>query len=264
MKKIGLYFTLILLMCLLQAHEFWLQPAKHQIKIGQACSLDLQVGEGFEGELWNYTTDRIISFQLHEKELTQDLTSKAKTGKGNNLTLSFEKAGTKLISLETNNAYIELEGKKFNAYLLEDGLFNALSERNEQGILEQKATEYYARNIKTLLQVGKQLDDSYKKNTGMPLEIIPLQNPYRLKKMQPCVFEVIFNGKPLEQAVVKAWHLHEGKVQRYTQFTNAQGKVDFNISPKGKWMISIVTMIPSENPEVEWQSYWGSFTFGWQ
>ncbi len=263
MRGVGLYVILILGICLLQAHEFWLQPAKYQLKVGEACSLDLRVGEGFEGELWEYKADRIISFKLYEKNTTQDLTQKVKLGKGNNLNLAFEEAGTKLISLETNNAFIELEGSKFNAYLLEDGLFNALTIRNEKGLLEQKATEYYARNIKTLLQVGNKLDQSYKKNVGMPLEIIPLQNPYELKKMQRCTFEVIFKEKPLEQAVVKAWHQYKGKIQRYTQLTDAQGRVDFNILPKGEWMISIVTMIASESPQAEWQSYWGSFTFGY-
>jgi uncharacterized GH25 family protein len=97
----------------------------------------------------------------------------------------------------------------------------------------------------------------------MSLEILPSQNPYELKKAQYLDFEVLFQGKPLGKAIVKAWHQEGESVTLNTQISDASGKVRFLVEPKGEWMISIVTMVESKAEEVDWQSYWGSLTFGY-
>jgi uncharacterized GH25 family protein len=264
MKKNWIILGLIVLSVVFQSHEFWLQANKYTLKTNEKCLIDLRVGEGFEGELWDYQTTKIKKFSLFEdSQVSKDLSIQTQVGKGNNLTLSFEKPGTKLIALETNNFFIELEGKKFNSYLLEDGLFNALEYRNEEGLLEKSAKEHYTRNIKMLLNVGNKTSNSYRINTGMSLEILPSQNPYELKKAQYLDFEVLFQGKPLGKAIVKAWHQEGESVTLNTQISDASGKVRFLVEPKGEWMISIVTMVESKAEEVDWQSYWGSLTFGY-
>ncbi|MDO9260920.1 MAG: DUF4198 domain-containing protein [Flavobacteriaceae bacterium] len=264
MKKILLISLIFMLSFLLQSHEFWLQPNKFNLQTGESFSLDIRVGEEYHGALWEYSDSRIINFKVFENSGKIDLTDKAKKGKGNNLTMAFKTPGTKLIALETNSAFITLESKEFNSYLIEDGLLNVLRHRNQMGLLEKNTTENYARNVKTLLNVGNKYDETYRTITGMPLEIIPSTNPYAIDKLTFIEFKVLFNGNPLNEALVSVWHKTNDEVSVKKQWTDTEGNVIFQINPSGKWMISVVTMIPSKEQTVDWQSYWSSLTFGYE
>ena len=264
MKKVVQFLGLILLTLVLQSHEFWLQPSKFILEVEEPFNMDIRVGEEYNGELWNYRENRIIGFYLFDEKGKNDLTKKAKIGEGDNLRMKFDTPGLQLLALETNSAFIELEGPKFNAYLEEDGLDDALAHRSEKGLLDKKASEFYARNIKCLVQVGGVNDDTYSTVVGMPIEIMPLQNPYEIKKEGSMDFEVLFMGKPLEYALVKVWH-KIGKETKMKEFrSNAEGKINVKIQDTGLWMVSSVQMVKSEKQEADWQSYWGSLTFGFE
>ena len=76
-------------------------------------------------------------------------------------------------------------------------------------------------------------------------------------------FKVIFDNKPLHNGLVLAWHKLNGKTTHETLRSDINGQVSFRIDPVGKWMISTVHMIPSNNKkDADWQSFWGSYTFG--
>ena len=45
--------------------------------------------------------------------------------------------------------------------------------------------------------------------------------------------------------------------------SNINGEVKFAIENQGRWMISTVRMIPiTDNSKADYQSFWGSYTFG--
>jgi uncharacterized GH25 family protein len=47
--------------------------------------------------------------------------------------------------------------------------------------------------------------------------------------------------------------------------TNSQGEIAFPVNTSGKWMISMVKMERLfDNPVADWQSYWGSLTWGYE
>lgn len=264
MKKIVQVFGLILLSFGLQSHEFWLQPSTFILDVQEPFGMNIRVGEEYKGELWNYRDKRIVGFYLFDEKGKNDLTKKARKGEGNNLSMKFDTPGLRLLALQTNSAIIELEGPKFNAYLEEDGLDDALAHRREKGLLDEKASEFYARNIKCLVKVGGVNDDTYSTVVGMPIEIIPLQNPYEIEKEGNMDFEVMFMGKPLENALVKVWHKigEETKLKEFR--SDAEGRVKVEIKDTGIWMVSVVQMVLSDNEEADWQSYWGSLTFGFE
>ena len=107
----------------------------------------------------------------------------------------------------------------------------------------------------------------------MPLEIIPVQNPYGLRPGAWAEFRVIFDHKPLANALVRYWTRPVSTVKEQSdvkpkglteeqQRTDAQGRVRFQLRV-GQNMVSLVRMVPTEDTkEADWQSYWGSLTFG--
>ena len=57
----------------------------------------------------------------------------------------------------------------------------------------------------------------------------------------------------------------EGPPPRLIGGRKANGEIVFRVTTKGKWMISTVKMERLiDNPVADWQSYWGSLTWGYE
>lgn len=263
MKKLYISFSLILISSLLAvAHEFWLEPQKFLLKVGERLHLKVFVGENFTGEDLDYTKFKVNKFTHYSPDAETNTSGSINEQKMNDF-LKFDKEGNHLLALNNTNKHIELEAKEFNEYLKEEGLDNVLKWRKENNALDKKGREMYQRCVKTLLKVGDSTNEVYSKNTGMRLELISLQNPYTAS--QSLTFQVLFDNTPVENALLLVWQkgVEKPNVRRFR--TDATGKASFSFNPKGVFMISTVHMVPYTNPaEADWQSYWGSYTFGFK
>ena len=155
MKKIistCLVFALTAIVSL--AHEFWLLPSAWFVQPGQSLKMSLRVGEGFAGEPWEAKVSRVTQFfSVLNKTKTNRLENLQKSGL-DSLWLSFEKPGTQLVCLATNNKFLEMEADKFDAYLQEDGLEHIRQLRQQAGQTSKPSREFYRRESATLIQVG--------------------------------------------------------------------------------------------------------------
>ncbi|MFN8353852.1 MAG: DUF4198 domain-containing protein [Spirosomataceae bacterium] len=246
------------------AHEFWLQPQQFILKTGEKTNIQILVGENFTGEKWPDTKDKIVKLTHYAVGQTDDFLSFVPSSDPKRLhQVTFDKPGNHLIAFNNKNKFIKLEASKFNEYLQTDGLNEAARLRKERKETQKEGREFYQRCVKTLLQVGDIHDDTYKINTGMMLELIPEKNPYVLTPNQTETFTVLFNSKPLSNALVLVWHHQQGKTTLNKLRSNVKGQIQFKVFPQGRWMISVVHMVPfTQTAEADWQSYWGSYTFG--
>jgi uncharacterized GH25 family protein len=268
MKKLKHILCVWLFFAVLQltfAHEFWLMPERFRLKIGEITNVKLLVGEHFKGEDWQKKSERTQEVLQFFGKQKQDLTAAATASGTNDLAVTFAQAGTHLITMRSKNSFIELEAEKFNEYLKEDGIDNILKLREQKGELGKKAREFYQRNVKTLVQVGDETDETYQKEAGMPLEIIPLQNPYRLKPGDKFSVKIMFEGKPLANHAVRTWHKTTAAESPTTEGvirTDGKGTATFVLNAKGNWMVSLVRMVPySDLSQADYQSFWASLTF---
>ena len=261
-KKTTIVLVFSLLSTFLFAHEFWLEPQKFILKVGEKIGFRLFVGEDYHGEKVDFAKFKVEKFTHYTPETERNLNG--------NLTeeqvadfLKFDTEGNHLIAFNNSNKFIELEPKKFNDYLVGEGLESILELRKERNQLETKGREEYQRCAKTLLQVGKKHSDNYKINTGMRLELIPDVNPYESKSKQ-LVFQVLFDNQPLKNALVLVWHKNKSNLTTHQKYrTDADGKMRFSFIKKDRYMVSTVQMIEhTDKQKADWQSYWGSYTFG--
>ncbi|GIV37250.1 MAG: hypothetical protein KatS3mg032_1629 [Cyclobacteriaceae bacterium] len=247
----------------LQAHEFWMEPDRFRYQPGEVMKLNCMVGEQFAGERWNLQKNRVIRLDHHGPATVQSVAELLNTGHtGNHLELLLKDEGTHLFVLQSSNAFVELQAADFNAYLKEDGLEDILKYRQQNGTINAPAREYYQRNAKLLVQAGGKTADVYRKITGLPLEIIALQNPYTVKLTGEIKFRVLFEGKPLPYAMVKVWNRKDGRTFMQNLYTEKDGTVTTRLSNTGLWMVSCVKMVPAREAGADWQSYWGSLVFG--
>lgn len=240
-----------------------MQPDKFRYLPGEIMKLNLMVGEQFIGEKWDLKKHRLIRFDHHTGSSVQGLIEKVMTeGRDNHVELPLVQEGTHLLVLQSNNAFIELQAEEFNAYLKEDGLEDIIRYRKQAGTSGNPAREYYQRNAKLLVQVGNKATAVYEKIAGLPLEIIPMQNPYTLKLTDEIRFKVLFEGNPLQYALVKVWNRKDGRTLVQNLYTGKDGTITTRLASTGMWMVSCVKMVPAREEGADWQSYWGSLVFG--
>ncbi len=262
MKQTISVIILLLISWLAQAHEFWLEPQKFVFDIGEKIEVKLQVGEAFTGKAWDLTRHEIEHFTLYNKAGKQDLTAIANRATSSTIEYLLNQQGTSVFTLESNQAFIELDAEKFNAYLKEDGLDKIITDREKKGEAKTGARELYRRYAKLMVQVGKGTDDTYKRRTGMELEIVPDANPYAITTGDYLGCVVYYQGKPLPHTLVKVWSHVGNRIFLQNIYTEDDGAIKFPISTKGPWMVSTVQMKKSEKPNADYESMWASLVFG--
>lgn len=266
MKKYKLFLLIAasLFSSLAFAHEFWLEPVKFLLKINEKVSIHMRVGEDYQGDHSNGTKYKITKLDHYSGNQKKDIRSQVYGDSLSTIDLSFPTAGTQLIAFNNTSKFIELPGQRFNDYLRSEGLDEVLRSRAQKGDTLKSGREMYQRCVKTLVQVGSKTDDTYAIDTGMRLEIIPGKNPYAANEAGPIKFKVRFDNQPLTNSLVLAWHLVDGQTTHTKLRSDKNGEVVFPIAKTGKWMISTVHMIPTPDfKDADWQSYWGSYTFGY-
>lgn len=261
-KKIFLLFSILLGSWIGQAHEFWLQPDRFRYKPGDIASVNIRVGENFMGDPYFLKKARVVRLGSFHLEKFKNLQDKVNEGNNDHLKMEMKEEGTHLVIMETNAAFIKLDGEKFNSYLKEDGLDEAYEYRVSKNILGDSAKEFYSRHTKLLLQVGMKTDDTYKKVAGFPIEIVPVENPYTLKIGDRIHLRILYDGKPLFGAKAAIFNRYKNRTTVQNIYTQQDGIVETTISNGGSWMVNVVKMIPSTDPGAHWRSYWGSLVFG--
>lgn len=263
MKKILLLTVIILAALAVLAHEFWLEPKKFIYKKGETANITFRVGENFTGENWNGNRQKIKSLDFFSNGSKTDMSSAIGDAKGDSLQLTFMQEGTAMIAYNGHNSFIQLEPGKFNAYLKEDGLTEIIEYRKKNDQWDSTGKEFYQRSVKTILQIGKKLTQDYRKPTTLPLDITPNINPYSISDSAGISCKLLFKGKPLTSHLCKIWNHYNGKTIMQEKLSDSKGEIRFMVHAKGRWMVSAVKMISSEDPAAQWQSYWGSATWGY-
>ena len=253
----------------LSGHEFWLQPGKYFYNIREIADISFRVGENFTGENWSGNRDKIkVLTHVLPNGTSLDLSGRISSTKGDSLKLPLQQEGTHMILFNSTNSFIELEPEKFKAYLEEDGLLDAIVYRSKNGESLKNGKEYYQRSVKTIIQVGNERTDACTAPTGLPLDIIPIENPYTPPGLRPTQdlpsvrFRILFKGKPLANHLVKTWFRNEsGEMTMESYKTNPRGLINAK-RHSGKFMVSTVYMERNNADSVaDWQSYWASINF---
>ncbi len=121
-------------------------------------------------------------------------------------------------------------------------------------------------NAKTLIKVGSK-GGSPSQQSDLPLEIILPKNINKLKVGDELLLKVIYQGKPVGGAKIKATDENtalqqEGKWVLESE-SDAQGMVRMKITSKGPWLINANYEVPfTDQSECDKDSYRLSLTFG--
>jgi uncharacterized GH25 family protein len=258
-------FALLLITSLALAHEFWISPSDFFPKLGAKIKLDIFVGENYEGERWGGGSRRVDVLKIRQSEKWLSLPVTQSDSSVQIPDYQITENGTHVFTLTTNSSFIELEPTKFEEYLKEDGLTNVLVFREKNNENQKNGRELYRRCAKTILQVGNRPDQTATMRSDMVLDIKPTQNPYSLTQKQSLTCQFRYDDQNLKNTLVRCWRRLDGKTEIEFKQTDSQGMATFDLVKKGRgaYMVSTVTMVRLQNdPKADWQSTWGSLTFG--
>jgi uncharacterized GH25 family protein len=234
---------------------------KLHYKRGDTLKIRFNVGDSFIGDTWNLRPERIESISCSYPNKTDDLTAKAIHGKGDHLKIPVAVEGTYLVAMKGKNAFVELDAERFNNYLKENSLDDAINQRKKSGATNKSGKEFYVRYTKLIVQSGQKLDEGYRRRMGLPLEFIPQKNPATYKTGDIVKFTLLYEGKPLFGARAFVWNNKAGRVYSQPIYSQQDGSIELRLFNDGPWMISVVKMVPSKEQGADWQSYWGTIVF---
>ena len=267
-----LVFTLCIALPL-RAHEFWLTPVTVPLIAGDSARLTLRVGEYFEGELLGFSVPQTLDLRQYTASgnvdlralLPQDTSVPA-------LLVPLSTPGTHMVIFNSHPSTISLSADTFHAYLHDEGLDFIKAQREAAGIAGTPGRERYRRFVKTLIRVAPKTgavssqaikpDTTYSTLTGQRLEIVPTNNPTTMSAGDVLGVRVVFDGKPLKDALLKAWHRRGGQTLIIRAKTAADGSAAFDLPYAGPWMISVVHMVPVfDVKNIDWDSLWSNLSF---
>lgn len=259
-----LVFTLLGAPRAAQAHEFLVAPDSGAV--GDEIAVRLFVGEPFAGEELPYEPWRVVEFRhlwMQDGAIAEEALA-GEAGAAPAGWCRLASPGRHLFAYCSTSSRSVLESAKFNAYLLDDGLYQPLARRRAAGLLDTPGRERYARYCKAIFDAdGAGCDPALvSRPLGHRLEIVPLAGLAQTGPRE-LVVEVRFEGRPLEGAVIFAWPQDTAGEPRTTArqraLTDRLGRARFDLHRGGAWLVSLVHMVPSEESlDTDWDSSWAT------
>ena len=248
-----------------QAHDYWLEFQPAAPTPGDELSVALWLGEGFIPEAQTaIQAARAVSLHHITRFRDLDLLPRARLGVAPLLRLGLALPGGHLLALERETTRVQLRARRFNRYLEQEGLHDALAERKMSGELWRRGTERYQRYLKAFVQVGDELDAVSTRVLGHRLEVVPERDLASLKVGETLGVRVLFEGRPLAGAQVEAFARNAGPVvpQGQAGVTDAAGRAEFTVGETGTWLVRTVHMQRCVGcEEIQWESFWAAYSF---
>ncbi|MGH7680313.1 MAG: DUF4198 domain-containing protein [Gemmatimonadaceae bacterium] len=171
--------------------------------------------------------------------------------------------GTYLLGASTRPSIIAMTAAEFNEYLRGDGVPDVLAARRHERSPDKQVRERYHKHVKAVIQVGETRTDHFAAPLGYAAEIIPLENPYTLRRGDVLRVRTLVNGAP----VVNQFLLFGGRTssggripQRSTR-SDSNGVARVPLQLNGTWYLKFIHMTRLERDTVDYESRWASLVF---
>ena len=181
--------------------------------------------------------------------------------------------GTHVLGASLDPKSIRLSGSQFNGYLRDEGLPDILTARTAARQLGDSAHERYAKHVKALVRVegagpasNAMADTAYRTILGYPAELVPLDDPYRLRAGGTLRVRAFVDGRPVPNQVVQAGGrtMSGGRIAQREVRTDSAGVARFRLGTRGAWYVKFIHMrqVPASAADtVSYESKWATLTF---
>jgi uncharacterized GH25 family protein len=256
------------------AHDLFLRPRDFVVRAGSEVQVRVLNG--------TFTSSEAAVARNRLRDLTvagpagishPDRSAWADSAKESHWRVTLNEPGTHVLGASLDPRTIRLSGTQFNGYLREEGLPHVLAARTAARQLGDSAHERYAKHVKALVRVegGSQApraaaDTAYRAALGYPAELIPLDDPYRLRAGGSLRVRALVDGRPVANQVVQAGGrtASGARIAQREMRTDSAGIARFRLDTRGTWYVKFIAMHPvpaTAGDSVNYESKWATLTF---
>ena len=262
------------------AHDFWIEPSTFRPAIGRNITASLRVGQDFVGDAIPRSAQLMEAFVVHDSAGQRTINGFENQDPAGILRIN--QPGLAIIGYRSKPYPLELATDKFEQFLKTEGLERISALRARRGESQKPDRERFFRYAKAIvlagstpspglrreiLRLAKRGEGGAKRRMrGMQFsealryryELIPETNPMA---SSPLRIRVVFEGKPLANALVTAIH-RDDPAARVSARSDASGRVILPLPKNGVWLVKSVQMISAPaGSNADWESLWASLTF---
>jgi uncharacterized GH25 family protein len=264
LRKLLIFGLLLLIAASVQAHDLFLRLDSYILPPNSSAVVRLLNGT-FQKSEGLIARERMRDISLRAPDLRKPIADSLKwrnQGETTIMDLQTGGPGTYVVGISTIPREISLKAADFNDYLAHDGLPDILAARTKSDELNFDVRERYSKHVRAIFQVGEVLSDDYKSPLDYPVELIPQQNPYSLKRGQTLSVLCMLDGQPLgNQFVIAGWEGANGRIRTVETRSNLSGIAQFKLAETGKWFVKFIHMKPVTDPGLNYESKWATLTF---
>lgn len=246
-------------------HEFWLDAHDYTLEAGEGLQVDIRVGQDFAGNKYSFNPDLFYDFSYTDSSGKHPIEGRI----GDRPAVSMVPSQDGLLVLNhfsTSQLLTYDEYAEFESFVQNKGLDWVLGAHETRGLPEDGFGEGYTRFAKSLISVGSGVGQDT--DTGMPLELIALKNPYVDDVSGGLPVRIIWQkvGIPDIQVDVFQRPANGGEVIKTHVLTDENGIANVPIIAGDIYMINAVHMIIPATDDIDrtgavWHSLWASLTF---
>lgn len=263
-KIIFFAMTVVLTAMSVFAHDLFLKPTSYFVKVNDKITISVMNGT-FQASEGAVTFVRLTDVSVIAPSGRRS--NPAETDFTKNETTAFlslvpTEAGTHVAGLSTMWRENGLPAKEFNDYLPAEGIPDILENRKRDRELDKDARYRYSKYVKTIFQAGNKATDNYNTILGYAVEIVPQQNPYKLKKGSSLDILCLKDGKPLAgQIVTTGYEAGDKMLGETSARTNEDGMLKVKLTGAGRWYAKFINMVKIDDPKLNYESKWATLTF---
>jgi uncharacterized GH25 family protein len=245
------------------AHDLWVLPGKHRLRIDEITRVFINNGDSFPESLTFLGERRLQSVRF--LSAAGEISVSEFRVDGKSLTFDFQPKtpGPHVIVLATRPRTVRMKAEDFEDYLAEEGLAAVARQQKELGESDKPAVERYFKSAKSVVDVGEHPGGEllWAESTGLPFEVVPLDHPNRIQPGGVLGLRVLFDGKPLSGVKLTGGRAL-GPAREISASTDERGEAAVTVPTAGRWFVRALHVVRLEgDPEVSWESHWASLTF---
>ena len=183
------------------------------------------------------------------------------------LSFSTGSAGTYVAGVSSKSGVRPQSAEDFRAFLKLYGALDGLA-AFESGSKLETVRLRSSKHVKAAVQVGDKPSADFARPLGHPVEIVFSTNPYQLKLNDELSFQVLHQGKPVQNHRVYAGHagFNEDdsapkRINTQELRTDGQGVARFKIGKKAAWYIALIHVVPAGDGEADYEATWATHSF---
>lgn len=241
--------------------DYFFVPESFFLKKGDKLDLHLLAGEAFvKQDEFKFEPSKTATFMLYEGSKKTDVSKIAKDTAHDVLNYPMNNGGLAMLEM-TRKAELTDESQDNYADLLTAQGMDKLADKVKNGS-ELRIRERNTRYLKTLVCVGEPSGSVYEKVLNEEFEIVLKRNPYKRSYGEDMTAQLNFKGKPVKGASMKLYiKSASGNVYPQLFLTDEKGQITFTTSREGVYLLTSVRIEPVKDNDVDYQSWWTSFTF---